>query len=78
MCDSWGIDEATVVCRQLHFAGASSALTNNEFGPGMVSNWHIGCDGNEKTLSECYLSQYRSCRHYENAGVICTGMYTHT
>ena len=44
-----------MVCRQLGFEGASTAVTSAGFGPGIGNIWMDGvyCVGNENTLAEC-------------------------
>ena len=43
-------------------------------GPILLDN--VGCRGNESSLLQCShrgIGVYRSCSHYEDAGVRCTG-----
>ena len=73
--DHWTLKEANVVCRQLGFEGASTAVTSAGFGPGIGNIWMDGvyCVGNENTLAECNDHGWgqHNCDHSEDAGVIC-------
>ena len=78
--DSWDINDATVVCRQLHFTGANAALRLAPFGAGTGPIWldNVLCTGSEQGLNECPHNGFGShdCSHSEDAGVRCIGMYT--
>ena len=56
------------------------ARTNAYYGQGsgliMVTN--VGCAGEEQSLLNCTHTGYgvTSCRHYEDAGVRCPGIFT--
>ena len=83
VCDaSWDINDAMVVCRQLHFTGANEALNLAPFGAGTGPIWldDILCTGSEKALSECPhdSSGNNSCSHNQDAGVRCTGTEVYT
>ncbi|XP_067321107.1 deleted in malignant brain tumors 1 protein-like [Anolis sagrei] len=75
--DSWGIEEAMVVCRQLGCGSAVSATHEAQFGNGWVPIGlnDVKCGGMESTLSECPASPWgeHDCSHEETAGVICSG-----
>ncbi|XP_062830370.1 deleted in malignant brain tumors 1 protein [Anolis carolinensis] len=75
--DSWGIEEAMVVCRQLGCGSAVSATHEAQFGNGTVSIGldDVRCRGTESALSECPASPWgeHDCSHEETAGVICSG-----
>ncbi|XP_067321106.1 deleted in malignant brain tumors 1 protein-like isoform X4 [Anolis sagrei] len=75
--DSWGIEEAMVVCRQLGCGSAVSATHEAQFGNGWVPIGldDVRCGGAESTLSECPASPWgeHHCSHEETAGVICSG-----
>ena len=73
VCDDlWGISEAQVVCRQLGYGSAVSALRNAYFGRGSGAQWEVNwyCSGNESSLQSCRTSS-SSCGHYEDASVRC-------
>ncbi|KAG7242850.1 hypothetical protein INR49_018105 [Caranx melampygus] len=67
--------EANVVCRQLHFPGAKSVVTGQEYGVGSGPIWldDINCEGTEDYLSTCAFKGWgvTDCTHKEDAGVIC-------
>nr|XP_060616112.1 soluble scavenger receptor cysteine-rich domain-containing protein SSC5D-like [Anolis sagrei ordinatus] len=75
--DSWGIEEAMVVCRQLGCGSAVSATHEAQFGNGSVPIGldDVRCGGMESALSECPASPWgeHDCSHEETAGVICSG-----
>ncbi|XP_072171897.1 scavenger receptor cysteine-rich domain superfamily protein-like [Diadema setosum] len=74
--DSWGIDDANVVCRMLGFGGAAEAPCCAHFGQGsrhiLLDN--VRCYGGEDNISSCLHSDIgeHNCRHDEDASVICS------
>ncbi|XP_033025984.1 deleted in malignant brain tumors 1 protein-like [Lacerta agilis] len=74
--DSWGIEEARVVCRQLGCAAAISAHREAYFGRGVGRIWldELRCTGTESGLSQCPARAWgdNDCHHGEDAGVICS------
>ena len=74
--DSWDIQDAIVVCRQLGFPSAVSAVSAAGFsasdGPILLDN--VGCTGRESSLSDCSHAGWtvNNCGHSEDAGVICS------
>ena len=76
VCDDlWDIREATVVCKQLGFLDAISAVGNAEFGEGSgpIQLNDLLCVGNESTLINCSTEPIKqhSCNHSQDAGVRC-------
>ena len=75
--DGWDLNDAAVVCRELGFPGAISFSCCGAFGQGTGPIWldHVGCTGNETSLSTCahpgWGIHVHSCSHYEDAGVYC-------
>ena len=73
--DSWDLNDASVVCRELGFGRAVQAWSSAAFGHirGLTMMNDVDCVGNEKTVFEC---QYNGlgiyyCWHGEDAGVQC-------
>ena len=73
--DNWDLRDATVVCRQLSYGKAVSALRGAAFGRGSGPIWHndLRCSGREANLAQCAHSCFgvRNCGHGEDAGMIC-------
>ena len=74
--DGWNITDASVVCRQLGYTGATSALSFAYFGEGSgpIHYDDVACNGNETRLADCSHRGIGShnCVHYEDAGVVCS------
>ncbi|XP_064230578.1 HHIP-like protein 1 isoform X1 [Aotus nancymaae] len=75
--DSWDINGAAVVCRQLGFPYAVRAVKRAEFGQGgslpiLLDN--VRCKGWERNLLECQHNGVgtHDCEHEEDAGVVCS------
>ncbi|KAI1901294.1 hypothetical protein AGOR_G00032830 [Albula goreensis] len=78
VCDnSWDLEDAQVLCRQLGCGPAQKAHGNATFGKGNGTIWlnEVKCRGTELHLWECphSLKQHSSCQHQKDAGVTCAG-----
>ncbi|NXY76529.1 DMBT1 protein, partial [Glareola pratincola] len=75
--DSWDLQDAAVVCRQLDCGTALSAPGSAHFGQGSDPIWldDVHCRGTESTLNECEMNNRgeHNCGHGEDAGVVCSG-----
>ncbi|XP_038060515.1 deleted in malignant brain tumors 1 protein-like [Patiria miniata] len=67
--DSWGINDATVVCSQLGYGKAESAYTGQ--GNGDVALDGVSCAGLENSLLECPRNAYLNCNQLTTAWVTC-------
>ena len=78
VCDDlWDIQDATVVCRQLGFPAAESALSATDrflTGSGEIFLDDLECTGGESRLIDCRHPGWRTnnCGHSEDAGVVCS------
>ena len=80
VCDDfWGLTPAGVVCRELGYSEAVSAVCCAKFGRGTGPIWldNILCRGDESRLDSCYHIGLglHNCDHGEDAGVICQREY---
>ena len=73
--DSWDLQDAEVVCRQLGYNGASSAPVDALFGQGTGPIWldDVHCEGNETSITQCSHRGWgvHNCGHDKNANVVC-------
>ncbi|XP_041453649.1 deleted in malignant brain tumors 1 protein-like [Lytechinus variegatus] len=73
--DSWGQEEADVVCQQLGYSRAVEAVGNAHFGEGSGQIWldDLSCSGLEDAIGDCHHGGWGShdCVHSQDAGVVC-------
>ena len=73
--DHWNLNDAKVVCRQLGFRGAKTALQGGDVPAGTGQIWldDVVCTGREQFLANCSHTGWgiHNCIHSEDAGVHC-------
>uniref|UniRef100_A0A2K5EIV4 T-cell differentiation antigen CD6 n=1 Tax=Aotus nancymaae TaxID=37293 RepID=A0A2K5EIV4_AOTNA len=73
--DTWDLEDAHVVCRQLGCGWAIQALPGLHFTPGRgpIHRDQVNCSGTEVYLWDCLgLPGQHYCGHKEDAGVVCS------
>ncbi|XP_070282473.1 T-cell differentiation antigen CD6 isoform X2 [Myotis yumanensis] len=73
--DTWDLEDAHVVCRQLSCGWAIQALPGLHFAPGRgpIHRDQVNCSGTEAYLWDCPgRPGERYCGHKEDAGVVCS------
>nr|XP_033775533.1 T-cell differentiation antigen CD6 isoform X11 [Geotrypetes seraphini] len=73
--DSWDLQDADIVCRQLGCGSALSAPGASSFGKGAGPIYldEVNCTGNESYIWDCPAEEQHDCGHKEDAGVMCSG-----
>ncbi|OXB53133.1 hypothetical protein ASZ78_013006, partial [Callipepla squamata] len=73
--DQWDMEDARVVCRQLHCEEAEAAYTvpRAKRGTGPVGLRGVQCAGHEANLSLCNISLPEAMGIMEDVGVVCQG-----
>uniref|UniRef100_A0AAZ1XPR7 Soluble scavenger receptor cysteine-rich domain-containing protein SSC5D n=2 Tax=Oreochromis aureus TaxID=47969 RepID=A0AAZ1XPR7_OREAU len=76
--DSWDLNDAQVVCRELNCGTALNATKSAHFGEGRGQIWldDVSCSGSERSLTECQHRGFgtHDCTHSKDAGVVCSGV----
>uniref|UniRef100_A0A672RTV0 Soluble scavenger receptor cysteine-rich domain-containing protein SSC5D n=1 Tax=Sinocyclocheilus grahami TaxID=75366 RepID=A0A672RTV0_SINGR len=74
--DGWDLTDAAVVCREMGCGNVIEAKSEAYFGQGSGPIWmdDVNCAGTESSLINCRTSGINDCRHFEDAGVICSSV----
>ena len=77
--DSWDMNDARVICRELSYPDAVSAPQSAHFGAGSGQIWldDVNCAGSENSIVNCphYGWGSHNCGHHEDASVVCSSKY---
>ena len=77
--DDWNFYDARVVCRQLGYPDAVATLRSAHYGEGTIPILlaNVSCAGDESNLTKCKHNGIgiHNCKHSENFGVDCMGMF---
>ncbi|XP_071955475.1 scavenger receptor cysteine-rich domain-containing protein DMBT1-like [Antedon mediterranea] len=80
--DSWGVNDADVVCNSLGYTGSSEAFSGAHFGQGSgpILLDDVACVGTEIGLYQCPSNRIgeHNCGHSEDAGVRCSRSFLET
>lgn len=78
--DTWSMEEAQVVCRQLKCGAATDAPRGAYFGSGIGPIWfqYVYCNGTEAMLTQCSYPPLKDhhpegLSHDKDAGAVCSG-----
>jgi deleted-in-malignant-brain-tumors protein 1 len=76
--DGWSIQDAAVICNQLHYTGVITTPNVRRYGPGAVTSpvhlKNVQCSGTEEQLADCTFDHNPfDCSHSEDVGVKCVG-----
>ena len=75
--DRWGMQDATVACREINCGTPMSVKYRAFFGEGNGQVWldDVECEGMEKSITECSHRGFgeNDCGHAEDASIICSG-----
>ena len=73
--DGWDLQDANVVCRQLGFGRALTAVKSAAFGRGQGNIWmnNVRCTGDESAITQCAHNglEKGNCSHSKDAGAVC-------
>ena len=73
--DSFGLQDANVICRMLGYSRALVSRNRAYFGQGTGKIWidQLNCTGSEDSIFECGMNELgkHDCEHREDAGVEC-------